>query len=699
VRLFTDSHFQFRDAQQFIFKAFIDPSLRDLRREVHHLRREFPKKAQKKLITTAVPPLQTSESILMQLLELLPSRAICDTLVTLYIQNTEKGYRILHIQTFLKECQQFWDARQSQSPFVPSAFLPQLVSVLATASSMDSAKELLNSEPSWSEVTVTKVLLLTEAWLCSLRGKRRLEMPFIQVYCLLVFAQLLCSPRRDEHEVWNATGALVRAAMTMGLHCNLPDSPVLPTFQNIMRRRLWAAIAEIDLQASLACGMPCMVPEGSLEHVLHLPNLNDSDLSEDMTEEPVSRPLDEYTDATIQVTLARSLPLRIRCMSNSFRNNSEPIHIQYTSALANSRELEYQMEQIPKAVRFIPHMVLKEQYLSDDSPVSLFHRIAVDAFFRRVLLFINRPFAMSESGNFGQSRRRALRDSLAVFAYLDCFTADVGDFSNGVRTVFNVILEDDIFRAAYNICMEMKLLGMDSFTTPEHLASISFVTGIGNQYSNNPLTDIRSYLADTIRKTLDSLNQRPDLLKRNIKDTFILSIILAFVKSEGSTEQKEAEARASVRELLKTILEKLRERKQKEESCEGEPRASIVRSNTESRKHMDESKHANWTHNDQAQEPPTPDQYAPPSFRAGRRQSRRVLDAAPVASPSTQEGFMVQFDDTPNYGFDPTIPITESHQVRTIRLMKSRTLFLNVIVFSVLMYEYFRQHLIGTIWT
>ena len=65
----------------------MDPNLRDLRRELHTARKEYPKKEFKKFSTTAVLILQDSESILTHLLQLLPSRAVCDSLVTLYADN------------------------------------------------------------------------------------------------------------------------------------------------------------------------------------------------------------------------------------------------------------------------------------------------------------------------------------------------------------------------------------------------------------------------------------------------------------------------------------------------------------------------------------------------------------------------------------------------------------------------------------
>jgi hypothetical protein len=572
--MFTYYHLQFRDAQRFVVKAFIDPNLRDLRHELHVIRKEFPKKAFKKFSTTAVPVLQNSESILTQLLELLPSRAVCDTLTTLYVEYFERVYRILHIQTFLKDCQDFWEARETQPTFKPGASLPQLITIITIASASDPAKNLLKAEPGWSDDNITKWLLLTEAWLNSQRGKHRIEMSFIQLYCLHVLAQELCSPRRDEHELWNLTGSLVRAAMTMGLQCNLPDSPSMPIFQNILRKRLWATIAELDFQASLVCGMPSMVQEGNFDHILNLPNVNDSDLGDDMTEYPDSRPLDDFTDSTLQLVLATSLPLRLRSANHAYHSNNDD----YERALQDSRKLDLELERIPKALQFKPHPTDREGNRNTEGSVSLFHRILLDSHLRRVILFINRPFSMREVPGFEQSRAIATRHSLATIAYQDAFDND-SDYSRTVRNSFNVFFEDDIYRAAYNICMEIKMIGSTSLSPalgngnaptapwPNPLAIYLLEKAPQADY---PIMETKSYLANVVSKTLDSLNERPDLRKGNIKDPFLLSIILVYVKNEGSMQQQDAEATSSLRRLLRSTLERLRAKKGREGNGNGD---------------------------------------------------------------------------------------------------------------------------------
>ncbi len=48
--------------------------------------------------------------------------------------------------------------------------------------------------------------------------------------------------------------------MVMGLHTDPTGVPGITPYQIEMRRRLWATILEMDLQASMTAGMPLVVP-------------------------------------------------------------------------------------------------------------------------------------------------------------------------------------------------------------------------------------------------------------------------------------------------------------------------------------------------------------------------------------------------------------------------------------------------------
>jgi len=285
---------------------------------------------------------------------------------------------------------------------------------------------------------------------------------------------------------------------------------------------------------------------------------------------------------------------------------------------------------------------------------------------------------MQEAGSIEHFRCRTARHCLATLAYQDTFAADKSSYSDSVRSGFNVIFEDDIFKAAYNLCMEIRILTNTS-ASPINRAHANVTTespayenGPLNDYTKNSLTDTKSYLMNAVNKTLSSLNQRPDLLKGNIKDPLFLSIILVFAKNEGTKEQVEEEARTSVRSLLKSILETLHARKRREQNAQGGPKESLPVCAT----FLPSFDSSILTRDIQIQEPPTGDQYSPPAFRGGRRQSRRVQEASALSNSVPQDGFVPgsQFDDAQDGSFDPMMPSNDMYQVSGIHFMNSNVI-------------------------
>lgn len=64
------------------------------------------------------------------------------------------------------------------------------------------------------------------------------------------------------NQAWIATGNLVKLVMSAGYHREPSSSANVPPFYVEMRRQIWAAIVELELQASVDRGMPPSVREG-----------------------------------------------------------------------------------------------------------------------------------------------------------------------------------------------------------------------------------------------------------------------------------------------------------------------------------------------------------------------------------------------------------------------------------------------------
>lgn len=110
------------------------------------------------------------------------------------------------------------------------------------------------------------------------------ELVILQSFTLF----LTCVRRLDDSRyVWTLTGLAIRLAQSLGIHRDGERFGLSP-FETEMRRRLWWQICAIDVRASEDHGSDFFIVEQSFDTKLPL-NINDEDISPDMTQPPVER--------------------------------------------------------------------------------------------------------------------------------------------------------------------------------------------------------------------------------------------------------------------------------------------------------------------------------------------------------------------------------------------------------------------------
>lgn len=110
------------------------------------------------------------------------------------------------------------------------------------------------------------------------------ELVILQSFTLF----LTCVRRLDDSRyVWTLTGLAIRLAQSLGIHRDGERFGLSP-FETEMRRRLWWQICAIDVRASEDHGSDFFIVEQSFDTKLPL-NINDEDISPDMTQTPVER--------------------------------------------------------------------------------------------------------------------------------------------------------------------------------------------------------------------------------------------------------------------------------------------------------------------------------------------------------------------------------------------------------------------------
>jgi hypothetical protein len=267
-----------------------------------------------------------------------PSRDVADAIANLYFASFESTHRILHAPTFWAEYQKFWEQPDAAAPDLRL----KVLLVIGIGSSLydhgDAAATHRNIE------TVHQWIYAAQMWLSGPLEKDRLNMTGLQIYCLTLLARQIFSIGGDT--VWLSVGSLVHRAMQMGLHRDPKHLPAMPLLQAELRRRLWATILELVVQASLDAWMP---PRISLDEFDTLPpaNVNDDELLSDSATSLTPHPPTTFTSTSIQLALLSSLPIRLRIvhlLNNLHASPSYPsilsLTSQLTSALAPSQALK-----------------------------------------------------------------------------------------------------------------------------------------------------------------------------------------------------------------------------------------------------------------------------------------------------------------------------------------------------------------------
>ncbi|KAL4733338.1 fungal-specific transcription factor domain-containing protein [Aspergillus similis] len=370
--------------------------------------------------------------------EMLPPRSIADELLHLYLSTFETTYRILHIPSFLKEYEAYWAAPEAAD----TVFVAKLLALMATASCFISSSTTVNGKDTLHDVAVGWILGI-QKWIGSLFARTTAKLDFLQIQCLLMIARQALAV--DGDVVWLTSGSLIHTATIMGMHRDPTRYGKMTPFWAEMRRRLWATVLELDLQASIDVGIPPSIDPDQYD--CDLPsNLDDSDLTEDLLEAPVAKERTVLTQCSFQTMLAQSFPLRVRIAKAV---NSLRFTMAYDEALRLGENL----------VRYMNEALVPFPTPSSDGTPS-FARSFMLFLFQRSLLILHRPFSLSISlsPKYSYSRKVCLESSLEM---LTQFESPLPSFQSSRTPCLGQIgggmFRDECFHAAITLCVELSL--------------------------------------------------------------------------------------------------------------------------------------------------------------------------------------------------------------------------------------------------
>lgn len=322
----------------------------------------------------------------------IPPKAVCDELVQCYLRTFEGVFRVLHIPTFLREYEDYWT---STNPPKPSRLLKMLL-VCAIG-----VPFYTGPEQSRLRASCTKWIQAAGSWLSAPHEKSRLNMAGLQIHILLLLARQICSV--DGDLIWIPGGALLRSAMHLGLHRDPARYTRISIFHAEMRRRLWATVLELTVQSSLDMGMPPMVSPQDYD-TLPPANINDEDISEDISTPLKPKPLSEFTQTSIQIAFSQTLPKRLEItrLINNLR-----FDLSYDEVLHLGTDLITACRQ---------KITFFQSCLSSSPGTNPFQIKLFDTLVRRFVLCLHRPFFAKAKDNprYHYSRKICLDTSLII---------------------------------------------------------------------------------------------------------------------------------------------------------------------------------------------------------------------------------------------------------------------------------------------
>ncbi|KIW26575.1 uncharacterized protein PV07_09659 [Cladophialophora immunda] len=323
------------------------------------------------------------------------AKEYADNMVHLYVTHFESVFRILHIPSFWIEYEKYW------SDPAEGEYISQLKIQLVTALGMIIHQDTINTTDVYS--TARQWLYAAQEWLSGPLKKSRISIGSLQVQCLLILARQALSVGGDT--AWISMGLVVRTAMQMGLHRDPKHFKRMGILEGEIRRRLWATVLELNVQAALDAGMP---PTLSLDEfdTEGPSNLNDEDIDE-QTEALRELPATATTDSSLQRFLFQSLRPRLEVAQ---RMNS------ITPALSEMsyNELIALTTSIASACRSCSAHILK----TNSFEIASFHSNLADLLLRRFILHLHRPLAGRARTNpqYYFSRKMSLDAAMALIS-------------------------------------------------------------------------------------------------------------------------------------------------------------------------------------------------------------------------------------------------------------------------------------------
>lgn len=391
---------------------------------------------------------------------MLPSKLETDHLVQLYLDNYESIYHVLHLPSFRQEYEEMWsDLPNARTHFVA-------IVLLMTAAShclVGSEPYLYNANSSTARERGIGTISLVDHWL-QRQSQKHVTVADFQIRFLLELGKTLNA--RKFKRTWTDAGGALRFFMAAGLHRN-PDLLRKHTsaLDKELRRRLWSAITEFELQASFGRGM-VSAPWPQQSDCPPPSNIYDEDVDQTTEQLPASRPTSEFTGTSYLAMASETFGLRYSL--NTALNNIRQT-ITFEDAKRFTDEVEAHLRSIPQWIG-----------TSSETP-----QILLSITLRQYLLVLH-----------DRQVRQATSDSECIFSKM-LLIENAGKITDGQKSLLDKgcralqFLCHDQMRAALSVC---------HIATMPDPQTDNFITKMIDQRASNIIKHTVELIADKVAR-------------------------------------------------------------------------------------------------------------------------------------------------------------------------------------------------------
>ncbi|KAJ5748660.1 uncharacterized protein N7511_010356 [Penicillium nucicola] len=378
----------------------------------------------------------TKEEMLVDI----PPRSIADRLISRFLKTTEPALVAIHVPTFQKEYEQFWQ-NPSEASFT---WISLLYSMMALSVSMYHR----SAEPLPIDMSTPTTALSTfrkRSSQCLIKANYinpgRYKAQALFFYTLSEFYR----SQDAQIGVSYLLGMALRLAMRMGYHRDSHHYPMLSAWEGEMRRRLWAVLVQLDTLISFQVGVPRTIQPWQYDTELPA-NLLDSDFDENSTQLPPSRPEDQRTASSY--TRAKSHIMKVFGQITDLAFSREPSS--YDEILEIDRRLQTSRDMSPLFLRMKP----MTQSIADPTEV-IMRRYTLELLYQKARVVLHRRYIGETNPKFAYSRSvclTAARETLRHHAEIWSESMPGGQLY-AERYFLNSLSNSDFVLSAMILCL------------------------------------------------------------------------------------------------------------------------------------------------------------------------------------------------------------------------------------------------------